>query len=315
MDSYLFIRFIYDYFLFSVMKIRIGGQAVVNGVMMRSDNYVSTAVRKPDGKISVRSREYHSVTERKNILSWPFIRGIIILFEVVILGLKELTWASNKTMKKDEQLSKKEVAFAMILSIFIAIVIFKLVPWALANVLDKVLRVGGITLNVLDAVLKIIILVAYFSILGFSQDVKTLFSYHGAEHKTVSCYEKKKSLTPENAIKFSRIHPRCGTTFVFIVFIVGLFFYILIPISAGFWLNLLVRIMLLPLIAGVAYELIRLEGKYYENKIVKIIIWPGLQFQRLTTRNPSKKQIEVAIAALNECIKKEEKKAHRSRTL
>jgi uncharacterized protein YqhQ len=296
------------------MKIRIGGQAVVNGVMMRSDNYVSTAIRETNGKITVRSREYHSITEKKNILSWPFIRGIIILFEVMALGLKELTWASNKTMKKGERLSKKEVAFAMALSVVIALVIFKLTPWALANIFNKLFGIKGALLNVIDAVFKIIILIIYFSVLGFSKDVKTLFSYHGAEHKTVSCYEKKKKLTPENAIKFSRIHPRCGTTFVFLVFIVGLFFYILIPSAAGFWLNLLIRIMLLPVIAGVAYEVIRLEGKYYENKIVKILIWPGLQFQRLTTKNPSKKQLEVAITALRECIGKEKKlEAQRSR--
>jgi uncharacterized protein YqhQ len=296
------------------MKIRIGGQAVVNGVMMRSDNYVSTAIREPNGKIAVRSREYHSITEKKKVLSWPFIRGIIILFEVMVLGLKELTWASNKTMKKEEKLSKKEVALAMALSVIIALVIFKLVPWALANIFNNLFGIKGALLNVIDAVFKVLILIIYFSVLGFSDEVKTLFQYHGAEHKTVFCYEKKKKLTPENAMKFSRIHPRCGTTFVFLVFIVGLFFYILIPSAAGFWLNLLIRIMLLPIIAGVAYELIRLEGKYYDRKVVKWIIWPGLQFQRLTTRNPSKKQLEVAIAALEACIKKETvKNAQRSR--
>jgi uncharacterized protein YqhQ len=297
------------------MKIRIGGQAVVNGVMMRSDNYVSTAVRDQNGKIAVRSREYHSITEKQNILSWPFIRGIIILYEVMALGLKEITWASNRTAKKTEKLTKKETIIAIALSLLIVIVIFKLIPWALANVLGNIFNISGFLLNFADAFFKVLILVGYFSILGVASDVKTLFSYHGAEHKTVFCYEKKKKLTPSNAIKFSRIHPRCGTTFVFIVFIVGIFFYVFIPPAAGFWLNLLIRIMLLPIVAGVAYELIRLEGKYYENKIVKILIWPGLQFQRLTTNNPTKQQIEVAIAALSACIKLEEKKeVQRSRT-
>lgn len=297
------------------MKIRIGGQAVVNGVMMRSDNYVSTAVRDSKGKIIVRSREYHSATEKKGILSWPFIRGVIILYEVMVLGLKELTWASNKTAQKGEKLSKKEAVLAIVISLALALIIFKLTPWALANVFNRIFKIDNVFLNVLDAFFKIVILVIYFSILGMSKDVSTLFEYHGAEHKTVFCFEKKKKLTPENAIKFSRIHPRCGTTFVFFVFIVGLFFYILIPPAAGFWMNLLIRIMLLPLIAGVAYEVIRLEGKYYENRLVKVLIWPGLQFQRLTTRNPSKKQIEVAIAALNECIKKEKARENqRSRT-
>jgi len=287
------------------MKIRIGGQAVSDGVMMRSDNYVSTAVRTYNGKIVSRTREYHSITERNKFFSIPIIRGAITLFEVVGLGLKEITWASNKSLKKEERLTKKEVAFAMVLSVVIALVIFKLVPWSLANIFNRFFGIDGVVLNILDAVFKIIIMIVYFSLLGFSTEVKTLFSYHGAEHKTVACFESGKKLSPENAIKFSRIHPRCGTTFVFIVFIVGLFFYIFIPPAAGFWLNFLMRILLLPLIAGVAYEIIRLEGKYYDKKLVRILIWPGLQFQRLTTRNPSKKQIEVAIVALNACLKKE----------
>lgn len=290
------------------MKIRIGGQAVTDGVMMRSDNFVSTAVRTKSGKIVSRTREYHSITEKNKLLSLPVIRGAVILFEVVSLGLKEISWASNQNLDKEEKLTKKEVAFAMAISVVIALLIFKLVPWALANIFNRYFGINGVAINVIDAVFKIIIMIAYFSILGVSKEVKTLFRYHGAEHKTVACFESGKKLSPENAIKFSRIHPRCGTTFVFLVFIVGLFFYLLIPPAAGFWLNFSFRIMLLPLIAGVAYEVIRLEGKYYNKKIVRILIWPGLQFQRLTTRNPSKKQIEVAITALNECIKKENKR-------
>ncbi|MFA6072715.1 MAG: DUF1385 domain-containing protein [Candidatus Woesearchaeota archaeon] len=288
------------------MKIRIGGQAVSDGVMMRSDNYISTAVRTSKGKISVRTREYHSITESNKFLGLPFIRGIVTLFELMGLGLKEMMWASNKNMKKEERLSKKEIIFAIVLSIVIALVIFKLIPWALANFVSKIFGPLGIWLNVIDAVFKILILIGYFSLLGLSKEIGDLFGYHGAEHKTVSCYEKKLKLTPQNAAKCSRIHPRCGTTFVFIVFLVGIFFYVLIPPATGFWLNYLIRILLLPLIAGVAYELIRLEGKYSNNRFVKWIIWPGLQFQRLTTKNPSKKQIEVAIVALSACIQKEE---------
>ncbi|MGV8162606.1 MAG: DUF1385 domain-containing protein [Candidatus Nanoarchaeia archaeon] len=290
------------------MNIRIGGQAVMDGVMMRSDNFISTSVRTSKGKIKTRTREYHSSTERNKILGLPFIRGIITLFELMSLGFKEMMWASNQSLKKDEKLTKKELIFTIFLSVAIVLVIFKLIPWALANFLSKILGVDGFLLNLLDAVIKILILIIYFAILNTSSDIRNLFSYHGAEHKTVSCYEHKKKLTSKNAEKFSRIHPRCGTTFVFIVFVVALFVYLLIPATAGFWLNYLVRILLLPLIAGIAYELIRLEGKYYDRKIVKIIIWPGLQFQRLTTKNPSRDQLDVAICSLEACVIAENKR-------
>ncbi|MGV8168735.1 MAG: DUF1385 domain-containing protein [Candidatus Nanoarchaeia archaeon] len=290
------------------MKIRIGGQAVVDGVMMRSDNYISTSVRTGNGKIKTRTREYHSATEKNKILGLPFLRGIIMLFELMGLGFKEMMWASNQSVKKEERLSKKEIIFAVVLSMVIVLLIFKLLPWFLANLLSKSLNTSNFWLNALDAGIKIIILVLYFLILGSSGDVKTLFRYHGAEHKTVACYENKKKLTPKNASKFSRIHPRCGTTFVFIVFVVGLFVYLLIPPAAGFWLNYLIRVLLLPIVAGVAYEIIRLEGKYYHKKIVRILIWPGLQFQRLTTKEPDEKQLEIAIVSLEACIAAEKKR-------
>jgi uncharacterized protein YqhQ len=291
------------------MRIRIGGQAVSEGVMMRSDNYLSTAVRLPDGKIRVRTRKYSSLTEKYKILGLPFIRGIILLFEMMALGLKETAWASNMGMKKEERLTKREIIFSIALALVIVLAIFKLLPWFIANAVSKPLGIHGAGLNVIDAFFKILILICYFVFLGMSKDIRRLFAYHGAEHKTVACYEAKKKLTPNNAIKYSRIHPRCGTTFVFIVFLVGIAFYVLIPLKTGFWLNYLFRVLLLPVVAGAAYEIIRLEGKYYHKRIVRMIIWPGLQFQRLTTRNPNRKQLEVAIAALDACIKKEKSSA------
>ncbi len=290
------------------MKIRIGGQAVTDGVMMRSDNYLSTAVRTPNGKIKVRSRKYKSLTEKNWFLGLPFIRGMILLVEMMIMGLKETTWASNINLKKEDKLSKKEMILAVVFALVIVLLIFKLLPWFMANIFSKAIGVGGIGLNIMDAALKIIILVIYFIILGRSKEIRNLFSYHGAEHKSVACYEARKKLTPENASKFSRIHPRCGTTFIFIVFIVGILFYVFIPPKAGFWLNYLIRILLLPIIAGVAYEIIRLGGRFYETSVVvRVIMWPGLQFQRLTTKEPNKKQLEVAIAVLNACIQKEKR--------
>jgi len=286
------------------LGIRIGGQAVVDGVMMRSDNYISTSVRKTNGQIKTRSRKFISITDKNKFLNLPLLRGLIMLFELMIQGTKELLWSSNESADEHEQLTKKDIILTVILSLVIVLLVFKLLPFYLAGLLSK----GSNTwyFNLIDGVIKIAIMMIYLHAISLMPDVKTLYKYHGAEHKAVACYESKKKLTPKNAIKFSRIHPRCGTTFVFLVFFVSIFFYVLIPLQTQFWLNYVIRILLLPIIAGVTYELIRLSGKYYSsNKLVRILVWPGLQFQRITTREPSLEQLEVSIASLNACVKKE----------
>ncbi len=287
-------------------ELRIGGQAVMNGVMMRSKNYIATSVRKKDGKIKTKTRKFVSITDKYKILGLPFIRGIFMLFELMIQGMKELTWSSNEsTDDEDEKLSKKEIVFTIILSIVFALALFKLLPWFLANTVSGFFETTSATINVLDALFKVFILAGYIYLISLMPDIKTLFRYHGAEHKAVSCYESGKKLTPKNAAGFSVIHPRCGTTFIILVFFVSIFFYMLIP-TLEFWQNYLFRILLLPVIAGFSYEIIRLGGKYYyKNVLVRIIMWPGLQFQRLTTRQPDLKQIEVAIKSLNVALKKE----------
>ncbi len=287
-------------------ELRIGGQAVMNGVMMRSKNYIATSVRKKDGRIKTKTRKFVSITDKHKILGAPFIRGIFMLFELMIQGMKELTWSSNEsTDDEDEKLSKKEIVFTIILSIIFALALFKLLPWFLANTISRFFIATSASLNVLDALLKVLILAAYVYLISLMPDIKNLFRYHGAEHKAVSCYESGKKLTPKNADKFSVIHPRCGTTFIIIVFFISIFFYMLIP-TMDFWKNYLFRVLLLPVIAGFSYEIIRLGGKYYyKNAFVRIIMWPGLQFQRLTTRQPDLRQLEVSIKSLNAAIKKE----------
>lgn len=286
-------------------ELKIGGQAVVDGVMMRSSHHVATSVRTKNGKIKTRTRNFTSLTDNNKLLGQPIIRGAVSLFEVIQLGYQEITWSSNQNLGKKEKLSTKEKIFMIIFSLVFGIALFKLLPLFLATRIIP-LEEGSWTVNLLDAIIKTLILVGYMIIIGLMPDIKTLYQYHGAEHKSVSCYESKNKLIPENAQKFSTIHPRCGTTFIIIVFLISMIFYIFIPLKLGFWLNFIIRILLLPIIAGISFEIIRLSGKYYyKNKLVRIIMWPGLQFQRLTTREPSLKQIEVAIASLKACTSKE----------
>lgn len=286
------------------MKVRIGGQAVVDGVMMRSDNFIGTSVRVGD-KIKNRVRRFNSLTERNKFASLPFVRGVVMLFELMVIGLKEISWSAEQS-EDDEPLSRREMFFTFLLSLVIVLAFFKLLPWFLANVVTK--SGGLVGVNVVDGVLKIIIFVLYLLGISLLPDVVKLYKYHGAEHKAVSCYESGLKLNTKNALKFSRLHPRCGTTFVFVVFLIGILVYLLIPLNVGFWGNYLFRVLLLPVIAGVAYELIRLEGKYYSRSaVVRVLMWPGLQFQRLTTREPDVDQVEVAIHALNSCIVAEKK--------
>ena len=289
------------------MKVRIGGQAVVEGVMMRSDNFISTTVRNDKGELKKRTRRFNSITEKNKFLALPFIRGFVMLFELMSLGFKEISWSAQQS-GDDEPLSKKEMFFTFALSIIIVLAFFKFLPWFLANVFTDSSSLLGV--NVLDGVLKIFIFVIYLFLISLLPDVKRLYEYHGAEHKVVACYESGLPLTPKNADKFSKLHPRCGTTFVFVVFLIGILVYLTIPLSFGLWGNYALRILFLPLIAGIAYEIIRLEGKYYcKSKIVRILMWPGIQFQRLTTREPSLKQLSVAISSLNSCIAEEKKLA------
>lgn len=288
-------------------ELRIGGQAVIEGVTMRSDHYITTSVRKDDGSIKSKTKKFISITDKHKFLNLPFIRGPINLAEVVGIGLKEITWSSNQALGEDEKMTTKEMIFMIAFSLIFGLALFKLLPWFLATLAIPIAD-GNIAVNILDALIKTVILVGYLLIITLMPDIKTLFRYHGAEHKSVSCFEAKKKLTPRNAQKFSTIHPRCGTTFIIIVFFVSMIFYVFIPLKLGFWLNFLIRILLLPIIAGFSYELIRFSGKYYKKSwVVRALIWPGLQFQRLTTKQPTLKQLEVAIASLNACISKEKR--------
>ncbi len=283
-------------------SLAVGGQAIIEGVMMRNGDTIATAVRLPNNKIKVKKDYFKSLTKKIRILGWPFIRGAVNLVEILIIGMKIMIYSSNQQLDDDEDLTMKELFFTILFSIIFSIVIFKLIPLLIATLFQKKLLLGNITFNLIDGFVKTAILVAYLWIIGFMPDVKRLFQYHGAEHKTINCFEKNIPLTPKNVIKQTRFHPRCGTTFILIVFLVSILFYLVIPLETSFAGKLLLRVLLLPLIGGVSYEIIKFGGKHYDNPVMKIILYPGMLLQRLTTREPDEEQAEVAIKSLKAAI-------------
>lgn len=280
------------------MADRVGGLAVVEGVMMRKGKKMCTAVRAPSGKIVFKETRLNLKSQKYSILKVPIIRGAWNFFEFLIISIKETIWSSNQTLGDDEKLGTKEMIFMILLSFALAIGLFKLLPWFLASITVN----GNFAVNIVDALFKTSIFILYLVLLGKLADTKILFEYHGAEHKTINAYENGIDLTVQNVKRQSLLNPRCGTTFIVLVFLVSIFFYILIPSSFNFWQNFSIRIMLLPLIAGFGFELLLLGNKYYHKRIVSKIMQPGLWFQKLTTREPNSKQIEVAIEAIKKVI-------------
>jgi len=282
----------------------------MEGVLMKSRHHLATAVRKPDGTISVRHRTERSFAERTGINKVPFLRGAVILFETMIIGFRELNWSANEALgEEEEKLSNLELGLTLVFSLGLALVIFKLLPLFLATIITKSASGGNWTLNLLDGGIKFLIFVLYIVLIGQMKDVKRLFQYHGAEHKSVNCYEASKPLTPQEAAKFTKRQPRCGTTFVVYVFFISIFVYLLIPFGVLFWAKYALRILLLPVIAGVVYEWTRLSGRwYYKSLLVRAISAPGMAVQDLTTREPDEEQLAVAIKALQKVLYEERKK-------
>ncbi len=270
----------------------VGGQAVVDGVMMRNKEKFAVAVRLPSGKIKVLKKK----STYKSFFDFPIIRGMVGLIYTLYDGISALIWSSNQKLGEDEKLTSKEVVGTMFISFAASIVLFVVVPFFTARFIHK----EGIIFNILDGVFRIVIFLGYLLLISRLGEVKTMFQYHGAEHKTIYCYENKLPLTLSNVKKFSRFHPRCGTSFIFIVLLLSIFIFSFI--SGPVWIKLLGRILCIPLIAGLGYEMIKLSDKFSKNPIVKVLIAPGLWLQRITTNEPSDKQLQVGISALKAVV-------------
>ena len=289
----------------------IGGQALIEGVMMKNNDRYAVAVRKPDGEIEVTTSEYKGIAGKSKLFKLPFIRGIFNFIDSMVLGMKTLTYSASffeeeegKVLTEEEQKKqdKKEsvlMGFTVLLSIVLAIGIFMVLPLLLVNWMGR-LGISEFWLSVAEGILRIVIFLIYIVLISRMQDIKRVFMYHGAEHKCINCVEHGLELNVENVRKSSKQHKRCGTSFLLIVMIVSVIMFILVGIFFKIdtlWLRILSRIILIPVIAGVAYEFLRLAGRS-DNPIVNLLSKPGLAFQRLTTNEPDDSMIEVAIKSV-----------------
>jgi uncharacterized protein YqhQ len=279
----------------------VGGQAVLEGVMMRGVSTWAVAVRRPSGEIEVSSEPVVSIVKRHPALRWPVIRGAVALVESLRLGVRALGISANAQAVEDEHGECEEigggtwagtVAFALLFSVGL----FFLLPAALTNLFEDSIP-NSIVFVVIEKLVRIAIFLAYILLVSRLKDLQRVFQYHGAEHKTISCYEAGLDLTPENAQRFSRLHPRCGTSFLLIVMVVAIFVFA--PLGKLDWHWLLIsRVVGIPLVAGLAFEVIKSLGRNRTKRWARVLMWPGLQLQRLTTREPELAQLAVAIAAL-----------------
>lgn len=289
----------------------IGGQALIEGVMMKNGDRYAVAVRKPDGEIEVTTNEYKGIAGKSRILKLPFIRGVFNFIDSMVLGMKTLTYSASffeeeegKVLTEEEQKKqdKKEsmlMGFTVLLSIVLAIGIFMVLPLLLVNWMGR-LGVSEFWLSVAEGALRILIFLIYIVLISRMQDIKRVFMYHGAEHKCINCVEHGFELNVENVRKSSKQHKRCGTSFLLIVMIVSVIMFILVGIFFKIdtlWLRILSRIILIPVIAGVAYEFLRLAGRC-DNPVINFLSKPGLAFQRLTTNEPDDSMIEVGIKSV-----------------
>ena len=276
-------------------KLMVGGQAVIEGVMMRGPKFVATAVREPSGKISVQTKPVSSIGDRWPILKKPLLRGVVSLYESLILGIKSLSYSAQMAGEEDEQLSDKELAGTIAFAFCMAIVLFVAIPTGAARLFHSITE-DPVFLNLMEGVLRLVIFLAYIFGISRMEGIYRVFQYHGAEHKCINCIEKGRPLTVHNVMRSSRLHKRCGTSFIFFVMLVSivLFFFIQVDNVAE---KVILRILLMPVVAGISYEIIRLAGRT-DNVFIKILSAPGMWIQRMTTREPDESMAEVAIASV-----------------
>jgi len=302
----------------------VGGQAVIEGVMMRSPKRIATAVRRSNGEIEIKTDEYVSLIQRKKYLNIPVVRGAITLIEVMILGIKTLQWSADKAMedieeedrkkgkkvkeKKKSGMSTASAIFTISIALLIGIGMFFALPLYLTTEIFNIEK-DALLFNLVSGAIRIVFFLLYVWGISFLKDVKRLFQYHGAEHKSIFAFEDKVFLSPANVQKFTTFHPRCGTSFIVIVMLVSLVFFAFLDtliISYTGSISLVVRLLthlpLIPIVGGISYEALKASAKHADSKIVHFLITPGLGLQRITTSQPDDEQVEVAINALRAAL-------------
>lgn len=287
----------------------IGGQAVIEGIMMKNKDMYSVAVRKPDGEIEVNLGTYRSIVKNKMLRETPLVRGVVNFVDSLFLGMRTLTFSASFYEEEEEPTKADEVldklfkgnaekvimGLTVAFSIVMAVGIFMILPYFLTNFLRDYVASNSL-LAIIEGIVRVGIFVLYITLISRMNDIQRVFMYHGAEHKCINCIENGLELNVENVLKSSKHHKRCGTSFLFIVMVVSIIFFIFIDVTSPV-LRVVIRLLLIPVIAGVSYELIRLAGRS-ESKFVQIISYPGMLMQRLTTKEPDAEMVEVAIAAV-----------------
>jgi uncharacterized protein YqhQ len=273
---------------------QIGGQAVIEGVMMRNKQRYAVAVRLPNGKIKIKQEKSTSYPKYFNFF---FIRGIVGLGYSLYDGIRALIWSSNQNLGTEEKLTTTEIIGTIALSFLFVVLFFIALPFFTARFIQS----EGIWFDILDGLFRVVLFLGYLGLISLLSEVRRIFQYHGAEHKAIACYEAGKELTVANVKKYSRFHPRCGTSFLFMVLLLSIIVFSFI--SGDWYVKLFGRILLLPILAGIGYELVKLSARFNQNFLIRILIAPGLWLQRITTKEPSAKQLEVGIAALKGVVK------------
>lgn len=286
-----------------ITDLAVGGQAVIEGVMMRDAHRTATAVRLPSGDIDVETRMVSSIRDRYPVLNLPLIRGSVIMVESLIIGMRALSFSAQAAGEEDEQMTKKEIAMTILFALVLASILFIVIPTGAAH-LAAAYTDDPIVFNLIEGGIRLMVFLLYIWGISFMGGIRRVFQYHGAEHKTIHCYEAGEALTVENVQKFPRLHPRCGTNFLLIVMVVAIVFHVFFG-WPDLWLRILSRLAILPVVAGVSYEIIRFAGRS-ENHLVHILITPGLWLQYLTTRPPADEMVEVAIESLKAVLPAED---------
>ena len=293
------------------MAVRIGGQAVIEGVMMKNMDRYAVSVRKPDGKIETKVEECVSFAEKHPLFKLPILRGMVNFLESMVIGMQTLNYSASFYEDEEEQTEGKTEQFlekllgekaekvimgiVLVFSLAISIGLFMILPYIASEAAGKLIH-NEYGILLMEGVIRIAIFLGYIVLISQMEDIKRVFMYHGAEHKTINCLEAGVPLTPENVDNYSRLHKRCGTSFIFIVMIISMVFFFFIRVDT-IWLRIVLRLLFLPLVAGVSYEFIRLAGSS-DHPLVQIFSKPGLALQKLTTKETDHSMIEVAIASV-----------------
>ncbi|CAN5338124.1 DUF1385 domain-containing protein [soil metagenome] len=282
-----------------------GGQAVLEGVMMRGRDHWAIAVRRPDQSIHVESHEIRSVGKRLPWLRKPGLRGILALGQALSIGSRALTISANQSVEEEEKLTPRQMAFSMVLAFVLFAVVFIVGPFIGFRFLRRVVE-SSIVRNLLEGLARVVLFLGYIALIGRMREIRRVFEYHGAEHKTIAAFEHGEQLVPERVDRFSTLHVRCGTNFLLIVMVLTILVYAVFPAGTLAW-GIASRLVAIPLIAGISFEVLRLGARYSRTPVMRALMAPGLLLQKITTRPPDTGQIHVAIESFEEVLRREGK--------